>query len=321
MKKSLLFVLVVLLGSVFATAGNALSTLPGTITDVEVDGTTLVAGATNQLNVDRDQEVTVRFVYNTADPVIGATAYAKLQGYEFGTIQDSSDQDNLDNQTRQPYTLKLQIPSDLDVGRDYVLLVRVETKNAAKEESFTVQITADRSKLVVKDFFIRPSTVVTQGKALAAVVRVENQGTKTQNDVRVEVAVPELGVRDVWTIDEIKADKEKETGELYLPIPRDADAGKYKVTATVSFNNGHSAPLSTTQMIEVLADESKSAVAPAQTTTQPVVVTVQPAQNDSSSLSSGAVRTALEVVLAVLLFLLIVIGLVVFITKMKGDNE
>ena len=180
-------------------------------------------------------------------------------------------------------------------------------------------IDTDRHSVKIEELILRPGNSVRAGSALFAVVRVENQGKKEEQDVRVEVSIPELGVSDTAYIDEIDEEEQEETQELYLPIPRDADEGTYEVEATVVFDNGHSAPLTKTARIEVWKDASSSASGQqsTQSQTQPIVVTVQPAK---SGLGSGSVRTALEIVLLVLVCLLIVIGAVVGFTRLRSDE-
>ena len=63
-------------------------------------------------------------------------------------------------------------------------------------------------KLEIKDVIFSPEGDVDAGKAFLATVKVQNKGTKDEEDVKVKVAIPELGVSASAFIDEVEAEDE-----------------------------------------------------------------------------------------------------------------
>ena len=95
------------------------------------------------------------------------------------------------------------------------------------------------------------------GGYLFATVRVENQGKFEERDVRIEVSMPELGVKGVSYIDRLeKNDVASNVGdsssndELFLRIPKDTKEGSYELVTTVTYDNGRRTSVSK-QMVHV----------------------------------------------------------------------
>jgi uncharacterized membrane protein len=78
--------------------------------------------------------------------------------------------------------------------------------------------------------------IVEAGRAIVANVRVKNIGDEDYDDVKVTVSIPELGVNDYETLDELLFDTAETFEELILRIPSDAQPGDYTVKILVEFD-------------------------------------------------------------------------------------
>ena len=68
---------------------------------------------------------------------------------------------------------------------------------------------------------------------MLATVRVENKGQKDEDDVKVTVSIPALGLSATDYIDEVEEDEEEETEELFIRMPKCAEAGQYELLKCV----------------------------------------------------------------------------------------
>jgi uncharacterized membrane protein len=75
------------------------------------------------------------------------------------------------------------------------------------------------------------------GRALSALVKVENIGTSDLDDgLTLTVSVPELNIRDTETLDKLDADESETFEKIILRFPSDATPGNYVVEYTVKFD-------------------------------------------------------------------------------------
>ena len=92
-------------------------------------------------------------------------------------------------------TLKLTVPNDF-VYKDATLRVRVS--GGANEADLTVDyklyVESPSHSVKIADVSFSPGLTVKAGKSLLSTVLVENVGEKDEEDVKVTVAVPELGI-------------------------------------------------------------------------------------------------------------------------------
>ncbi|PIN79963.1 hypothetical protein COV11_04965 [Candidatus Woesearchaeota archaeon CG10_big_fil_rev_8_21_14_0_10_30_7] len=134
--------------------------------------------------------------------------------------------------------------------------------------------------------------------------------------------MPELGLKQSTYLDEVDADEEEQTEELYLRLPSDALSGTYDLVTEVSYDNGYRSVESQKTAVTVVGKTVKEEVKaeqkePAQTT---VNVNVQPAQPEPVA-QEGKLRRGLEVVLLVLVALLVVIGLIIGFSKLRDEED
>ncbi len=215
---------------------------------VDIDGTLSFAeDSWRTVSVERGESVPVDVWVRGLNNVDNVRVEVSLKGYERGTISYTSDIFELEQGVVKKIPLVLNLPEDLDASETYTLSVEVSDKHNSFVQEHFIRVKEKRHLLNVLDVIFRPSSDVEAGRFLRTVVRVENLGAKTEEDIRVSVSIPELGVSARDFIDELvpsneeKDDEESSlsTNELVLQIPRDAREGDYEVRVDVEYNRGN----------------------------------------------------------------------------------
>ncbi|MEM3154181.1 MAG: hypothetical protein QW165_01265 [Candidatus Woesearchaeota archaeon] len=315
---TLLFCVMFVLSSVMVSAQSHVT--PVAIEQAEIDGTEIEPFGVNQLDLERDQEFELRLELMAWEEAKDVEIRAFISGYEYNDVKSIADQIGpFDFRENVTYVKKLHIslPDDVDVD-DYQLRVIISDRNGWElVYNYQLQVNTKRHLLKIDDVYLSAHSVQA-GQAVTAVVRLENQGQKDEKDVKVAVSIPGLGVSGVDYIDEIENDEEEETEEIFLRTPRCAEPGVYDVKIDAWYNKGHSK----------VSGESKLTVLenPACAPEPAPVVVVQPAQNatsaeaPASSASAGKLRSALEIILLVLVALLVIVGLIIGFSRMRGEE-
>lgn len=240
MNKTIMTIVALLLVSAVAAFA-----LPATLDEVQVDDTTVTANSVNQLSIERGQDFDVEVRVTAQSDIANAEIEAFISGYEYNDDADSRISDTtsvFDMQANVTYVkhLTLRLPTDTERS-DYKLRVLVSDRNGAELISnYNLQIDAKRHAIVIDDVILSPAGEVRSGSALLATVRLENFGQNDESDVKVTASIPALGVSASDYIDDIKDDKQKDTEELYLRIPKCAKAGTYDLSVDVEYSRGRS---------------------------------------------------------------------------------
>jgi uncharacterized membrane protein len=168
----------------------------------------------------------------------------EIQGFE-DDLEASTDMFDLEEGDTKWVDLSLTLPVGEEDNGDKLYLLRVKVTDKNNDEltmEWNLKVNPAENALRIVDVDFSPGTTVEAGHSLLTTVLVENVGEDTEEDVKVTVAIPELGVSAVDYIDEIDEDDKEHTGEdeevLFFRIPRCAAAGEYTVTVTVKFNEG-----------------------------------------------------------------------------------
>ncbi len=216
------------------------------ISKVEVNDITVTElGDAVYVEAGSDVDVEVFIEGNGSSDNVRVKAW--IGGYEYDLIEDRSDIFEVEPNVDYKKTLILYIPKDIDASDDYTLNVEVFDDDQSLEKEFTLRVQEKRHFLDIQDIILRPSSVES-GKVLFVTVRVENLGDKKEEDIQVNVAIPELGVSSRDYIDELVPeentdDDDEETSassnEIFLRIPNDAKSGDYDVVVEVVYNRGH----------------------------------------------------------------------------------
>ena len=227
------------------------------ITEVKVEGTSVFGNSgTLELNVERGDSIAIEVWVEGGDSGTGIVSddnvriKAEINGYEYGDIEAKTDTFSVKPGVTYKKTLRLNIPNDLDLESNlYTLNVEASSNDFSDETNNDIQlnINSKRHYLNIQDVIISPSTSVEAGKNIFAKVRLENLGDKKEQDIKVEMSIPELGLSTRTYIDELvpkelDTNNDEETSmsspEMYLKLPEDAN-GKYTLKFTVTYNRGH----------------------------------------------------------------------------------
>jgi hypothetical protein len=319
-----IFGIVAILAIALAGIATAAMAIPINIVDTKIDGTSLAPDATTRLNLERNNQLDVKVdLMATADDT-NVEVDAFISGYEYdstASLSKSSEIFDVNANTEYIKTLSFQLPSDVQKD-DYKLRILITDRNGQELiQDYNLKVDSARHVMNIVGVVLSDSNVKS-GSALLSTVRVENRGQNTESNVKVTVSVPDLGLSATGYIDDLKADKQKDSEELYLRIPTCAKAGVYQLDTEVDYNSNHNSVKSTTPFQVVESDSCTPAPVPVKqpTTTvviqQPVVQQPEPAKDSSST-----VKTALEVILLVLIGLVVVIGIVLGLSRMGKDDE
>jgi len=253
--KKISLLIALLLSLVLVSAVNA---LPVTLDKVEVDDVELSASAVNRLSVERGQDVEVEVRLSSSDKLKNVEVEAFLSGFEYNDVSRVSDLTQVfDMDTNVTYVKKLRLKlSDLVEEDDYKLRIIVSDRNNDElVENFALKVDVPRHGLKIKNLVQTPEGSVRAGQALLAKVRLRNMGEKDERDVKVTFSLPDLGVSGTTFVDEVENnDKEEESEEVYLRLPKCAKEGTYLLKVDVEFDNNHR-KVSETKPVTLLANE------------------------------------------------------------------
>lgn len=230
--------------------GDAVYVERGTTVPVEVwvrGNEALSAGCSDDGDNDEDDE----------DKYCGSEYNAKVKawigGYEYGDVEDVTGPFEIEPGVVYRKVLYLDIPNDMEASDDYTLHVEIYDDDNEYRQSFALRVQETRHLLAIQDVIFRPSlTEVDAGSALFTTVRVENMGDNKEEDIKVIVKVPDLGLETRDYIDELAAEEDRDdnedneyeedsasSDELYLRIPSNVESGYYDVVVEVEYNRGH----------------------------------------------------------------------------------
>lgn len=196
---------------------------------------------------------------------------AWIGGYEHGDVRDTSNIFRVEDGVDYRKVLRLDIPEDIEATDDYTLHIEVFDKDDEVEKDFILRVEESRHLLNILDVIFRPSTTVIAGRALFTTVRVENLGYKKEEDIKVSVSIPELGISTRDYIDELITEQQERdeddddeedsasSNELLLRIPEDAQEDDYNVVIEVEYDRGHEV-LREIKVIHIKAAEVKEEI-------------------------------------------------------------
>lgn len=245
--------------AIFLTVMSAVSALPVNLEEVQVDDTILQETTINRLSLERGSDYEVRVRFTALENINDAEVRVFISGYEYSDVDDIEDKTTIfDAEENVTYVKKLNIliPDDVDID-DYKLRVIISDRyNDELATNYNLKLDVPRNSLKITDVVFNPANAVRSGSALLTTVRVENKGEQEQNDVRVTVSIPGLGISATEYIDEINnGDDEEETEEIFLRIPKCAKAGNYDVDIEAEYSQ-RKYKLTEKETITVLEDET-----------------------------------------------------------------
>src|SRR3989344_7716051 len=246
MKKilAIVFALLVMLTAVSASSDNY------NIKEVKVND---ISAGDSAVEVERGAQVPVEVLVRGTGNKDNVKVKAEIDGYEHGSISDSTDVFEVESGVTYKKTVYLDVPEDIDASETYTLTVRVSDKTDSVENQYDVRVKESRHDISIQDVIFRPSSSVEADSALFTSVRLENLGYKKEEDIKVTLTIPDLGVSTSDYLAELitqnqesdnkGANRDDESSgqvELFLRIPENAVTGDYEVEIEVSYERGHS---------------------------------------------------------------------------------
>ena len=236
---------------------SALDTTNVNVESIRVNGDTILP--TGTLAVEEGQMLEIRLGLISATGATNVEVDAKISGFEYSdevSLSDSTPLFDIAMGTTKYVNLQVEVPRELDADT-YTLRIRaLDRDSAAVVWNIPLAIESARNGLDIADVSFSPSTTVKAGRSLLATVLLQNHGERNQNDVKVTVAIPSLGVSAVEYVD-VRADTQdvdfEDVPEMFLPIPANAAAGDYEVQVTADFNRYNRA--TQTYTVHVQANE------------------------------------------------------------------
>lgn len=223
----------------------------GILTDISED-------ANDNGNLDAGEDTNGNGIL---DDLVDNSAYgievvARLSGYEYSDrleLEDSTPVFDLREGTRKTVHLELEVPNDLHNGENTLRIFLLDRNSEVLVAAYELEVESPRHSIDIVDVDFSPSNTRKAGQSLLASVVLENFGENDEEDVRVTVEIPELGVKAVEFVDEVDADDQEDVPQMWLPIPADAAEGDYTVKVTAEYDRYDT--VTKTFTIRVLANE------------------------------------------------------------------
>jgi hypothetical protein len=230
-------VLVSLFGAV-ANVYAAQDPLPVVVTDVKVNGDSITADQTTKTVFERDSELEVKVQLQTFgnDSIADVEITAFLTGNK-DKVSDTTEAFDILPNAIYTKTLSFDLPQRLD-DREYQLRVVVTSPNSDTQTyEYPLFVEATQNSIAIKEVTFSPNGNVMAGRALTAVARLKNYGQVDEDDVKVVVSIPELGVQEVDYINEVEKGETVSSEEVLLRIPASAKTGDYNVEVAVFYDD------------------------------------------------------------------------------------
>ena len=211
------------------------------VNDEEMSNTPLTVERGEEFEVNVDFEISGDGNLNgVPDDAKNIEVEAQLLGYDKKDSEDSAVVKKVTAGTKGTgVTLKLTVPKDF-AYKDATLRVRVSggANDVDLVVNYKLYVESPSHSVKIADVSFSPSLTVKAGRSLLTTVLVENVGDEDpEQDIKVTVAVPELGLTASEYLDEVAADDKEDVDEMFLQIPADTKAGEYTVKVTVQYDD------------------------------------------------------------------------------------
>jgi hypothetical protein len=290
MKGLLVFILVSILACSVASATQTnLGDLNVTFDSIEIDDKEIIGDnpvSVAGLEKDDTIEVDVQF---TANDDTSVEIEVELSGDgKKDKVSDSTDEFNVNDGTTYTKTLELELPQRMDQDRQYQIRVTISNKYGSVIETGTLDISGSDHSVQIRDIVLSPENEVKAGRALLATARIKNRGTQQEEDVKVKVSIPALGISASDYIDELDeedcddedCDDSTTSEELYMRIPDCAEPGEYTVKVCVEYDDGDEEACETAKISVVESDSCALPDVDSSASTGKTIITIGPETQD-----------------------------------------
>ena len=273
-KIKLLGVMILFLVGIAAISGFASAALPVSNIQVEVEDRNVYGGAVTIPGLDKDNEIEVDVSFTADQDIedVEIEAEIKSTGHK-DSVSDTITGFDVHSGANYLKTLTLSLPQRMENLRNYDLLVTITGKINSTHTDYVVvngdiDISSKQNQLQIKDVVLNPEEEVQAGRSLLTTVRIKNRGEGKEEDIKVKVSIPALGISASDYIDELDAeggdDDSTTSEELYLRIPEDAVTGEYTVKTEVTYDDGDEEETATST-ISIVGVEASAASTSAST--------------------------------------------------------
>lgn len=307
--------------------------LPATFEEVRVDDFVVLENQVNRLAFQRNAEHLVEIRFFPTQDIKNAELEIFVSGFEYkdlDPIRDSTGIFDADANVSYIKRLSFRLTDEVDED-DYKLRVIFTDRFGAETiKNFNLKFDVPRHSLNIEDVVFSPQGAIKAGGALLSTIRIENKGEKKENDLRVEVSIPQLHITGVDYIDEIRPTKEESTEEIFMKIPVCTAEGDYLVNVKILYNQLHDLEEASAH-VRIMANpecsENNNTSAKvlvkldgSQPVDTPIDITGSSHSNqaaDSNQEAFFSLRKGLEIALIILVTLLVTLGVIVGISRMK----
>lgn len=266
------------------------------VVEVQVNDVEVETGDTISLAADRREELEIRIVLQANEANADVEVEASVRGDDTFQVIDSSDVFRVEPDTLYVKTLKLALPPTMDEGTYFLRVAVFDRASAAKIFNYFLTVEPRRHDIIIRDVTFNPSDEVGAGRALIGIVRLTNYGQETEDDIKVTLAIPALGVSVSDYIDELDAEDSISSEELLLRIPVNAITGTYPVIASIDYHSGlkHDSRQFQIKVSGLAAPRPGTAggeepMTPAEEAKARTVVTIGPQNQDAARGEGGAI--------------------------------
>lgn len=230
--------ILVLLVSILALSGSV-NALNAAIDFVKVDGDELAPGLNEVQDLERDNDFQVKVKVTALEDLDNVEIEAMISGYDHNDrVSDTTDVFDMRANVSYTKTLDLKLPSRIDVDQ-YRLRIYIRDRAGDElTEDFYIFVDTVRHSVQIKDVDVDPAGEIEAGRSLRVLVGVKNYGQMDEDDVKVEFAIPELGLKALPDYLGVEADENKVSEELYLRIPQCTEPGQYTGQVKVTYDDG-----------------------------------------------------------------------------------
>ncbi|MBI2111944.1 hypothetical protein HYT52_00205 [Candidatus Woesearchaeota archaeon] len=212
------------------------------------------------ISIEEGQTVDVEVTLNTGAVVKDIEVEAKIKGYEYSRNEPMSDSTKLFDMaanTQKTVRMQIDLPRNLE-KQVYWLHINVDSANSdSLERVVKLNVEPTRHGVDIADVTFSPGNTVKAGRSLLATVLLENFGDKEEEDVKVTVTMPALGVTASEYVDAVQTDDNnvdyEDVPEMFLAIPATAEAGDYDVVVKAEYDRFEE--VVETYTVHVLANE------------------------------------------------------------------
>lgn len=259
------------------------------INDVEVE-----TGDSISLSTDLRETLDIRTVLQATVANGDVEVEASIRGDDTFQMIDNSDVFRVEPNTRYVKTLKLTLPPSMDEGTYYLRVAVYDRSSAAKIFNYFLTVEPRRHDVVIRDVTLNPNDEVSAGRAVLGIFRLTNYGQNGEDDIKVTLAIPALGVSVSDYVDQLDAGDSISSEELLLRIPVTAQSGTYPLIASIDYHDGlkHDSrqfQLKVSGTNKPSTPGTDSGMTPAEEIKAKTIVTIGPQSQDAARGEGGAI--------------------------------